>query len=167
VIEEIASNVVAVTADNQNAFAVPFDAIARKRTGGVLFSRGKPGAVVSGKPVVEEEPVPSSQRDGKLIPVTFTVNNAVPTTFGDNIFLTGGTAELGNWSTPFDGAVGPMLAPNYPNWFLNVSVPAGQEIEFKFIKIAGNGAVTWENGPNHKYTVPASGTGFVNVTWQN
>jgi hypothetical protein len=60
-----------------------------------------------------------------------------------------------------------MLAPNYPNWFLNVSVPAGQESEFKFIKIAGNGAVTWENGPNHKYTVPASGTGFVNVTWQN
>ena len=111
--------------------------------------------------------VPFTVLGGKLIPVTFTVNNAVPTTFGDNIFLTGGTAELGKWSTTFDGAVGPMLAPNYPNWFLNVSVPAGQAIEFKFIKIAGNGAVTWENGPNHKYTVPASGNGFVNVTWQN
>jgi len=103
----------------------------------------------------------------KLIPVTFTVNNAIPTTFGDYIFLTGDTVELGNWNTTWDGAVGPMLTPNYPNWFLNVSVPAGKTIQFKFIKIAGNGAVTWENGPNHSYTVPTSGTGFVNVNWQN
>ncbi|MBZ5702507.1 MAG: IPT/TIG domain-containing protein [Acidobacteriia bacterium] len=102
----------------------------------------------------------------KLIPVTFTVNNATPTNVGDYIFLTGNTVELGNWSTTWDGAVGPMLAPNYPNWFLNASMPAGATIQFKFIKIAANGAVTWENGANHTYTVPASGTGFVNVNWQ-
>jgi hypothetical protein len=60
-----------------------------------------------------------------------------------------------------------MLAPNYPNWFLNVSVPAGTQIQFKFIKIAVDGTVTWENGMNHRYTVPASGTGSVDVTWQN
>lgn len=102
----------------------------------------------------------------KQIPVTFTVNNATPTQVGDYIFLTGNTVELGNWSTTWDGAVGPMLTPNYPNWFLNVSVPAGQTIQFKFIKIAANGAVTWEAGANHQYTVPTSGTGFVNVNWQ-
>jgi glycosidase len=102
----------------------------------------------------------------KLIPVTFTVNNATPTSVGDYIFLTGSTVELGNWATTWDGAVGPMLPPNYPNWFLNVSVPAGQTIQFKFIKIAAGGAVTWEAGSNHTYTVPASGTGFVNVNWQ-
>jgi glycosidase len=102
----------------------------------------------------------------KLIPVTFTVNNATPTSVGDYIFLTGSTVELGNWATTWDGAVGPMLPPNYPNWFLNVSVPAGQNIQFKFIKIASNGAVTWEAGSNHTYTVPTSGTGFVNVNWQ-
>jgi len=111
--------------------------------------------------------VPFTVLTGKLIPVTFTVNSAISTFFGDYIFLTGSTVELGNWSTTYDGAVGPMLAPNYPNWFLNVSVPAGQTIEFKFIKIAGDGKVTWENGPNHKFTVPASGTGVVNVNWQN
>ena len=66
----------------------------------------------------------------------------------------------------WDDAVGPMLAPNYPNWFLCTSVPAGQKIEFKFIKIASNGAVTWEAGANHTFTVPTSGTGFVNVNWQ-
>jgi glycosidase len=103
----------------------------------------------------------------KLIPVTFTVFNAAQTVTGDYIFLTGNTVELGNWATTWDGAVGPMLAPNYPNWFLNASVPAGQTIQFKFIKIAANGAVTWEGGANHTYTVPTSGVGFVNVNWQH
>lgn len=102
----------------------------------------------------------------KLIPVTFTVNNATSTQVGDYIFLTGNTVELGAWSTTWDGAVGPMLTPNYPNWFLNVSAPAGQTIQFKFIKIAANGTVTWENGANHTYTVPTTGTGFVTVNWQ-
>jgi glycosidase len=102
----------------------------------------------------------------KLIPITFTVNNASPTQVGDYIFLTGNTVELGNWSTTWDGAVGPLLTPNYPNWFNVVSVPAGQTIQFKFIKIAANGSVTWEAGSNHTYTVPTSGTGFVTVNWQ-
>jgi glycosidase len=102
----------------------------------------------------------------KLIPVVLTVNNATPTQVGDYIFLTGNTVELGNWSTTWDGAVGPMLAPNYPNWFLVAGMPAGQTIQFKFIKIALAGAVTWEAGRNHTYTVPTSGTGSVNVNWQ-
>jgi glycosidase len=102
----------------------------------------------------------------KLIPITFTVNNASPTQVGDYIFLTGSTVELGNWSTTWDGAVGPLLTPDYPNWFGVASVPAGQTIQFKFIKIAANGAVTWEAGANHQYTVPSSGTGFVTVSWQ-
>jgi glycosidase len=105
--------------------------------------------------------------NAKLIPVTFTVNNATPTNPGDYIFLSGSTVELGLWGTTFSTAVGPMLDPNYPNWFLNASMPAGQVIQFKFLKIAANGTVTWEGGSNHSYTVPTSGTGSVNVTWQN
>jgi glycosidase len=103
----------------------------------------------------------------KLIPVTFTVNNATPTNAGDYIFLSGNTVELGQWGTTFNTAVGPMLDPNYPNWFLNASMPAGQMIQFKFVKIAANGTVTWEGGANHTYTVPTSGTGNITVTWQN
>ncbi|MBV9759956.1 MAG: IPT/TIG domain-containing protein [Acidobacteriaceae bacterium] len=102
----------------------------------------------------------------KLIPVTFTVDNATPTNTGDYIFVAGNTIELGQWGTTFDTAIGPMLDPNYPNWFLNVSLPAGQNVQFKFIKIAANGTVTWENGSNHQYTVPTSGTGNVTVNWQ-
>jgi hypothetical protein len=99
--------------------------------------------------------------------VTFTVNNAASTSVGDYIFLSGSTVELGNWGTTFDTAVGPMLDPNYPNWFLNVSLPAGQTIQFKFLKITSSGSVTWEGGSNHTYTVPTSGVGSVNVNWQN
>ena len=35
-----------------------------------------------------------------------------------------------------------------------------------FALIAANGAVTWEAGTNHSYTVPSSGTGSVTVNWQ-
>jgi hypothetical protein len=104
---------------------------------------------------------------GKLIPVTFTVNNAPVANPGDYIFVSGNTTELGNWGTTFQTAVGPMLSPNYPNWFLNVSMPAGQTVQFKFIDIQANGNVIWEGGANHTYAVPASGTGFVTVSWQN
>jgi hypothetical protein len=48
-------------------------------------------------------------------------------------------------------------------WFLNASVPAGTTIQFKFIEIAANGAVTWGNGSNQMYTVPTSGNGYVKV----
>jgi glycosidase len=102
----------------------------------------------------------------KLIPVTFTVSNSIATNLGDNIFLTGNTVELGNWGTTFQTAIGPMLDPNYPNWFLNVSLPAGHTVEFKFIDIRRDGSVVWEGGANRTYQVPTTATGAVNVTWQ-
>ena len=100
------------------------------------------------------------------IPVTFTVHNAVATNPGDFIFVTGNTVELGNWGTSFQTAIGPMLDPSYPDWFLNVSLPAGKAVEFKFIVIRADGSVVWENGANHTFAVPTAGTGSVNVAWQ-
>jgi hypothetical protein len=101
----------------------------------------------------------------KLIPVTFTVNNAQPTNTGDYIFVTGSVPEMGNWGTTFQTAVGPMLDPNYPNWFLNVSLPAGTTVQYKYIDIQANGNVIWEPGSNHSFTVPTSGTSYVNDNW--
>jgi glycosidase len=101
------------------------------------------------------------------VPVTFTVYSAPPTQVGDNVYLTGQFAELGNWGTTTITAIGPMMAPNYPNWFLMASVPACYTIQFKYIIIRANGAVQWENGANHSFTAPCSGTGYINVTWQN
>ncbi|AZR74944.1 hypothetical protein BBF96_14115 [Anoxybacter fermentans] len=102
----------------------------------------------------------------KLIPVVFTVKEAY-TDWGDQIYLTGNVQELGNWSTDFEKTYGPMLCPNYPEWFIVASVPAGKTIEFKFIKVKPDGTVIWEGGSNHTYTVPTSGTGNVTVYWQN
>jgi hypothetical protein len=82
------------------------------------------------------------------------------------VFLAGNTVELGNWGTTFQTAVGPMLTPDHPDWFLNVSVPAGQTVEFKFIVIRKDGSVQWEGGSNHTFAVPAGGTGSVDVNWQ-
>ncbi|MBI2398517.1 MAG: IPT/TIG domain-containing protein [Xanthomonadales bacterium] len=104
----------------------------------------------------------------RLVPVTFTVNNAAPTNPGDQIYLTGDTLELGNWSATASGAVGAMLttAGTYPNWWLTVAVPAGRTLQFKFLRIRADGSVTWENGGNHSVSTPASGVGSVNVNWQ-
>ncbi|HEX6291573.1 MAG TPA: alpha-amylase family glycosyl hydrolase [Herpetosiphonaceae bacterium] len=103
---------------------------------------------------------------GAQVPVTFTVKNASPTSFGDYIYLTGNVYELGNWSTSRSTAIGPMVAPSYPDWYITTSVPACTTVQFKFIKITSGGAVTWENGANHTYTAPCSGTGSSTVWWQ-
>ncbi|HSE19257.1 MAG TPA: alpha-amylase family glycosyl hydrolase [Pyrinomonadaceae bacterium] len=104
---------------------------------------------------------------GKLIPVRFEVANAPATKAGEYIFLTGDNVELGNWQANWTDAVGPMIYDEGTStWFANVSVPAGQTIRFKFIKIAENGTVTWEASQNHEYTVPESGTGRIELNWQ-
>lgn len=111
-------------------------------------------------------PVAFTVLAAKLVPVTFTVHHAIATQPGDNIFITGNTVELGSWGSTFQTAVGPMLDPQNPEWFLNVSLPAGQKLEFKFIELRADGSVVWENGSNHAFTVPSSGTGTVDVNWQ-
>ena len=102
---------------------------------------------------------------GDQVSVRFIINNAT-TAFGENVYLTGNTAELGNWDP--DKAIGPFfnqIMTTYPSWYYDVSVPAGTELQFKFIKKNG-AAVTWEGGSNHTYTAPASGVGTVTVDWQ-
>ena len=101
-----------------------------------------------------------------LIPVTVTVHNA-PASPGEYLFLTGTNIELGNWASTWDGTIGPMLAPQYPDWILSTSLPAGQTIRFKVIKLDTNGAVSSETSQDHEYTVPASGIGHIELNWQN
>lgn len=101
------------------------------------------------------------------VAVTFTVNNAPSTSYGDNVYLSGQFDELGNWGTTTTTAIGPLNDPNYPNWFIMASVPACWNIQFKFLIIRANGSIQWENGSNHSYTAPCSGTGYINVNWQN
>jgi hypothetical protein len=112
--------------------------------------------------------VPFTARPAQLIPVRFAVSNVTPSQ-GDRILLTGDATELGNWTQhrpTFDNTEGPAACGISPSWFLIVSVPAGQTIQFKFLKIAADGTLTWEEGNNHTYTVPTSGEGSVTVNWQ-
>ena len=63
-----------------------------------------------------------------------------------------------------------MLNPNYPEWFLPVSVPVGTEIEFKFIKKDSTGSITWEGGTNRVITSSSQSTGVIDTeiyTWRN
>lgn len=105
---------------------------------------------------------------GTQVSVRFKVNNAT-TSLGTNVYLVGSCYELGNWNTA--KAIGPIYNATstigvYPTWFMDVNVPAGTTIEYKFIKKDSSGNVTWESGSNHTVTTPATGTSTVTVNWQ-
>lgn len=103
---------------------------------------------------------------GPQVPVTFTVTNAPPTAFGDNIYLTGNDSELSNWNSSPLNAIGRLLDPSNPTWFGVASLPASTQVQYKYIDIKADTSVVWEGGLNHTYMTPASGTGFVSVPWQ-
>ncbi|MBU3089108.1 IPT/TIG domain-containing protein [Clostridium gasigenes] len=103
---------------------------------------------------------------GKQVSVRFVVKNA-NTSLGQNVYLSGDVAELGNWNANnMIGEIYNKVEYQYPNWYFDVSVPAGKTINFKFIKKNGNNLV-WESGNNHTYKVPENNTGEIIVDWQN
>ncbi|XWX00858.1 hypothetical protein V2A60_008881 [Cordyceps javanica] len=87
--------------------------------------------------------------------VDVTFRETVTTQFGQTIKLAGNTEELGNWDT---GKAVTMEASEYTAdnhvWKVTVRLPAGKAIEYKFVNVQADGAVTWERDPNHSYTVP-------------
>lgn len=90
------------------------------------------------------------------------------TAMGENIYIVGNIPELGSWDP--NNCTEAMLNPNYPEWFLPVSVPAGTQIEFKFIKKDANGTVTWESGENRVITSSSSSAGSIDTevyTWRS
>ncbi|ELZ87682.1 cyclomaltodextrin glucanotransferase [Haloferax elongans ATCC BAA-1513] len=103
---------------------------------------------------------------GDQISARFVVNDAT-TDMGENVYVVGNVHELGNWDP--DRAVGPFfnqVVHEYPNWYYDVNLPAGADIEFKFVKIADDGTVTWESGSNRTYTTPTDSTGEYTGTWK-
>ncbi|WP_275052161.1 carbohydrate-binding module family 20 domain-containing protein, partial [Candidatus Hakubella thermalkaliphila] len=60
-----------------------------------------------------------------------------------------------------------MMNPNYPRWFLPVSVPAGTTFQFKFIKKDAVGNVIWESGSNRIFTSPSSSTATIDTPLYN
>ncbi|MGW6784625.1 carbohydrate-binding module family 20 domain-containing protein [Streptomyces sp. NPDC054987] len=93
---------------------------------------------------------------------SFAVNaTTVP---GQNIYVTGDRAELGNWNT---GAALKLDPAAYPVWKLDATLPAGTSFAYKYVRKDASGNVTWESGANRTATVPASGKVTLNDTWRS
>lgn len=101
--------------------------------------------------------------------VAVSFDEQVKTVYGETIKVVGSIAQLGSWNV----ASAPALsASKYtdanPLWTGSVSLPAGTSFEYKFVKVASNGAATWESDPNRKYTVPngCASTASVSGEWR-
>ncbi|GBQ03456.1 alpha-amylase [Streptomyces spongiicola] len=93
---------------------------------------------------------------------SFAVN--ATTAWGQNIYVTGNQAALGNWNT---GSALKLDPATYPVWKLDVDLPAGTAFEYKYVRKDGAGNVTWESGANRTATVPSTGRVSLNDTWRS
>ncbi|MFJ6213794.1 carbohydrate-binding module family 20 domain-containing protein [Streptomyces sp. NPDC092296] len=93
---------------------------------------------------------------------SFAVN--ATTVYGQNIYVVGNNATLGNWD-PNQALL--LSSASYPVWKLDVKMAAGTSFEYKYVRKEANGSVTWESGGNHSATVPGSGKVTLNDTWRN
>ncbi|GAA1244494.1 carbohydrate-binding module family 20 domain-containing protein [Kitasatospora nipponensis] len=85
------------------------------------------------------------------------------TSYGQNIYVVGDNAALGGWDP---AKALPLSSAGYPVWRLDVALPAGTAVQYKYLRKDASGAVTWESGANRTATVPASGTVALNDTWR-
>ncbi|KAJ9270738.1 CAZyme family GH15 and CBM20 [Paecilomyces variotii] len=92
------------------------------------------------------------------------------TNYGENVYVVGSVSALGSWDT--DSAVA-LSADEYtssnPLWYGTVTLPAGESIEYKYIKKETDGSIVWESDPNRDYDVPqtcGTTTAEVDDTWR-
>ncbi|KAJ4482344.1 glycoside hydrolase family 15 protein [Lentinula aciculospora] len=91
---------------------------------------------------------------------------AKDTIFGENVYITGSIAQLGNW----DPAHAVKLDPeNYPYWTVQTDVPASTTFSYKYVvQDQHSGSFTWENDPNHEVTSSSAGQSMViSDTWRD
>jgi alpha-amylase len=81
------------------------------------------------------------------------------TVWGENIFVLGNTAALGNWNP---AAAVALSSAGYPVWRGTVNLPGSAEIQYKYIRKNG-GQVTWESDPNRVRTT--AGSAPCSATW--
>lgn len=79
------------------------------------------------------------------------------TVWGDRIFVVGNCPALGDWD-PAKGVELRTADDIYPKWSASAELPAGANVEYKYVVLTANGDVFWEDGANRAFTVDAQGT---------
>ncbi len=97
--------------------------------------------------------------DGELIrensPVSFHIIND-KTEFGDRVFITGSSEELGNWN-PFMGVEAFTSESMFPNWATSVYLPINRKFEYKIVIIKADNSIVWEDGANREIKTLSTG----------
>ena len=83
------------------------------------------------------------------------------TTWGQNVFVVGNTAALGNWD-PANAVA--LSSASYPVWTGSVALPAGTSVQYKYIK-KQDSTVIWESDPNRTRTTPSASP--CTATWSD
>lgn len=117
------------------------------------------------------DPVSISESEPCTIPNMTTVifNEIAPTYYGEEVYLTGGISDLGDWNTTLALHLNSSeYTEKYPLWYVAVDLPVNATIEYKFIKKEYDGSIVWESDPNREYTVEGNcdGIATVNGTWK-
>jgi alpha-amylase len=95
------------------------------------------------------------------VAVTFAVN--ATTVWGENVFVEGNRAELGNWDTNAGLA---LSSATYPVWRGTVNLPPGITFEYKYVKKNGS-QVIWETGANRVRSTGTACSVTADDTWRN
>ncbi|KAH0144102.1 hypothetical protein KCU67_g13238, partial [Aureobasidium melanogenum] len=125
---------------------------------------GNPGSASTGTPTTTTG---GSCTTPTAIAVTF--NEQKTTVYGETVYIVGSIPALGNWNT--DNAVA-LSASKYtssnPVWSVTINFATGASFNYKYIKKAQDGTVTWESDPNRSYTVAGNcaGTATENDSWR-
>ncbi|MFY1635787.1 carbohydrate-binding module family 20 domain-containing protein [Solwaraspora sp. WMMB335] len=98
---------------------------------------------------------PGSGDGGQPGDVAVSFHVEATTWYGQNVFVVGSVPALGSWDPA--GAVA-LSATDYPIWKGTIELSVGERFEYKFLKKAPDGTVTWEAGGNRSYTPTAAVT---------
>ncbi|SHM73486.1 carbohydrate-binding module family 20 domain-containing protein [Cryptosporangium aurantiacum] len=113
-------------------------------------------AKVSSSPSPSPSPTASAS-------VAVNVNATVTTWYGQDVYLVGSIPALGSWN-PANAK--PLSSASYPVWKATLELPPSTSFQYKYVKKAPDGTITWESDPNRAATTPAGGTLALTDTWR-
>lgn len=138
----------------QHLFTDEFDGFTLLRLGNLVNHQGQPTAEMERfRDTLVIEP----------IKVDFIVKNA-PTSFGDNVYITGNRWEIGKWNHEEGENIALSYDPTHQDWRGSVYLAANRSYEWKAIIVDGHGNITWEPGANHTENTPGQPTSYT-IEW--